>query len=133
MPETNVELVRREYAAFAARDWQALAEIFHPDIEYRTFESGTDPGTYRGIDEATEFFDSWGETFPEFRVELAELVEVGNQVVTVERQSGRGIKGSDSETWLEQTFACLISFKDGRIWRVREYRTLEEALEPARS
>jgi ketosteroid isomerase-like protein len=123
--------VRREYAAFAARDWKALAEILHPDIVYRTFESGTDAGVYRGFDEVTRFFDSWRETFPEFRVELVELIEVGNRVVAVERQSGRGIRGSDSETWLEQSFACLIGFKDGRIWRVTEYRNLEEALEAA--
>jgi ketosteroid isomerase-like protein len=127
----HLELVRRQYDAFAARDWDALAELWHPEIVYRTFESGTDPGTYRGLEEATRFFDSWGETFPEFRVELAETIEVGNRVVAVERQSGRGIRGSASETWLEQTFACLIDFKDGRIWRVREYRTLDEAVEAA--
>jgi ketosteroid isomerase-like protein len=120
-----------EYAAFAASDWQALEEVWHPDIEYETFESAPDAGTYRGLDEATRLFDSWRKTFPELRVEVDEIVEVGDRVVVVERPAGRGIGGSDAEAWLEQSFARVISFKDGRIWRVKEYRTLDEALEAA--
>jgi ketosteroid isomerase-like protein len=29
MSQENVEIVRREYAAFAARDWEALADLCH--------------------------------------------------------------------------------------------------------
>jgi ketosteroid isomerase-like protein len=39
------------------------------------------------------------------------------------------MKGSDTETWLEQSYARLISFKDGKIWRIKEFATLEKALE----
>ena len=131
MSEENVEIVRREYVAFAAHDWQGLAEIWHPDIEYETFESAPDAGTYRGLDEATRLFDSWRKTFPEFRVEVEEIIEVGDRVVAVERWGGRGMGGSDAETWLEHSFARVITFKDGRIWRVKEYRTVEEALKAA--
>jgi ketosteroid isomerase-like protein len=131
MSEEKVELVRREYVAFAAHDWQGLAEIWHSDIEYETFESAPDAGTYRGLEEATRLFDTWRKTFPEFRVEVDEIIEVGDRVVAVERQGGRGMRGSDADTWLEQSFARVISFKDGRIWRVKEYRTLDEALEAA--
>jgi ketosteroid isomerase-like protein len=41
------------------------------------------------------------------------------------------MKGSDSETRIEQSLARLISFKDGKIWRVKEYPTLDQALEAA--
>jgi SnoaL-like domain len=44
--------VRREYAAFAARDWATLTEIWHPEIEYVAL----DPATYRGHDELREGF-----------------------------------------------------------------------------
>ena len=117
--------------AFAAGDWEALAEVWHPDIEYETPDSGPDAGIYRGLVEITRMFDSWRKTFPDFRVELGEVIEVGDQVVVVERQAGRGVGGSAAETWLEQSFARLITFKDGRIWRAKEYRTLDEALEAA--
>lgn len=51
-------------------------------------------------------------------------------MVVVERQAGRGMGGTGAETWLEQSFARVLSFKDGRIWRVKEYRTLDEPSKP---
>ena len=127
-----MEIVRREYAAFAARDWTALGDLCHPDIEYETLK--TAPGVharYRGLQEITEFFDSWSDLYAEFRVEATEMVDTGEQVVTVERHTARGLKGSHAETWVRDSFACLISFKDGKIWRIEEYPTLDEALEAA--
>jgi ketosteroid isomerase-like protein len=43
----NVEVVRREYVALAARDWAALAEVWHPDIEVEALETEPEAGTYR--------------------------------------------------------------------------------------
>jgi ketosteroid isomerase-like protein len=127
MSQENVEIVRREYIAFAARDWTALAEIWHPDIEYEAL----DPATYRGHDELRHGFMGWSDLFEEFRVEADEVVDAGDQVVVVERYGGRKMKGSDADMWLEQSVARLISFKDGKIWRVKEYSTLARALEAA--
>ena len=128
----NVEIVRREYAAFAARDWEALAELCHPDIEYETLKTAPGVGgSLRGLLEITEFFDSWSDLYAEFRVEATEMVDAGDQVVTVERHAARGLKGSDAESWVRDSFACLISFMDGKIWRIEEFPTLEQALESA--
>jgi ketosteroid isomerase-like protein len=132
MSQEHVEIVQREYAAFAARDWPALADLCHPDIEYETLKTAPGvAGCYRGIQEITEFFDSWSGLYAEFRVEATEIVDAGDQVVTVERHSARGLKGSDAESWVQDSFACLISFKDARISRIEEFPTLELALEAA--
>ena len=53
---------------------------------------------------------------------------MGDQVVVEETFGGRGIKGSSSDTRLEQSVVRLIRFKDDRIWRVKKYPTLAEAL-----
>jgi ketosteroid isomerase-like protein len=127
MSEENIEIVRREYVAFAVRDWATLAEIWHPEIEYEAL----DPATYRGHDELKRGFMGWSDLFAEWWVAADEIVDVGDQVAVVERFGGRGMKGSDADTRLEQSVARLISFKDGRIWRVKEYPTLGEALEAA--
>lgn len=132
MSQEHVEIVRREYAAFAARDWAALADLCHPDIEYETLKTAPGvSGCYRGLEEITDFFDSWSGLYAEFRVEAAEIVDAGDEVVTVERHTARGLKGSDAETWVQDSFACLISFKDGKIARIEEFPSLEEALEAA--
>jgi ketosteroid isomerase-like protein len=127
MSQENVEIVRREYAAFSARDWETLGEIWHPEIEYESL----DPATYRGQDELRRGWMSWSDLFAEWWVEAGQLVDLGDRVVVVETFGGRGMKGSDIETPLEQSVARLISFKDGKIWRVKEYSTLEQALEAA--
>ena len=33
MSKENVELVQREYAAVAVREWATLTEIWHPEIK----------------------------------------------------------------------------------------------------
>jgi len=127
MSQENVEVVRREYAAFAARNWTALADLCHRDIEYETLEYGR----YRGLSAIVDFFDAWADPYGEFRVEAEAIVDVGDQVVAVERHAAQGVKGSEAEGWIGHSFACLITFKDGRIWRVKEYGTREEALDAA--
>ena len=128
MSRENVEIVRREYVAFAARDWAALAEIWHPDIEY---EVQMGAGTFRGIDQVTRFFDSYADLYSDFRVEAEEIMDAGDQVVAVEHLSGRGVMGSDVGTWVHEKFARLVTFKDGKIWRSKEYPTLAEARKAA--
>ena len=127
MSRENIEIVRREYVAFAARDWSTLADIWHPEIEYEAL----DPATYRGHEELRQGFMGWSDLFTEWWVEAGEMVEVGDQVAVIEKFGGRGMKGSDADTRLEQSVARLISFKEGRIWRVKEYPTLAQALKAA--
>ena len=88
-------------------------------------------GTYRGIDQITRLFDSFSDLFSEYRVEAEEIVDTGDRVVSVERLAGRGLKGSDAGTWVNDRLFRVIAFKDGRIWRVKEYPSLSEALEAA--
>jgi ketosteroid isomerase-like protein len=128
MSQENVEIAQRDVAARAARDWSALPEIWHPEIEL-VLVAGS--GSFRGIEEITRFFDSLSDLYSEYRVEVDEVVGVGDRVVTVERVAGRGLKGSDTQTWIQTTLFRVISFKDGRIWRVKEYPSRAEALEAA--
>src|SRR3954447_9413874 len=130
MSQENVEVVRREYAAFAARDWAALAEVWHPEVQYETLETDPDSGTFRGLERITKLFEALASPFDEFRVETDEIVDFGaNQLLVVERAAGRGLQGSDAAAWIEHVWFRVITFKDGRIWRVKEFATRDEALE----
>jgi hypothetical protein len=128
MSEENVETVRRDIAARDARDWTILAEIWHPDIELKVVRSG---GTYRGIDQITAFFDILSGLHAEYRVEAVEVLDAGERVVTIERISGWGLKGSDADGWIGETLFRVISFKEGRIWQVTEHPSRGAALEAA--
>jgi ketosteroid isomerase-like protein len=109
-------------------NWAILAEIWHPDIE---LELVAGAGTFRGLDEIRPFFDTLSNLYSEYRVEAEEIIDVGDQVVTVERVAGRGLKGSDAATWVEERLFRLISFKQGKIWGVKEFRGRDHALEAA--
>jgi hypothetical protein len=45
---TPAELVRRAYAAFAERDFEAMAEVAEPDLEIDMNDRVFNPATYRG-------------------------------------------------------------------------------------
>jgi ketosteroid isomerase-like protein len=108
--------------------------IWHPGIELEVIaklELVAGAGTFRGLDEIRPFFESLSDLYSEYRVQADEIIDAGDRVVTVERISGRGLKGSGAATWVHEDLFRLIRFKEGRIWRVKEYPSREEALEAA--
>jgi ketosteroid isomerase-like protein len=129
MSQENVEIVRRDVASRNARDSADLAEIWHPEIE---IESVGAFGTLRGIDEIRDSFDGLSDPYSDYRVEADEIIEAGDRIVTVERLAGHGLMGSATGTWVREVLFRLITFKDGRIWRVKEYPSRDQALEAAR-
>jgi ketosteroid isomerase-like protein len=128
MSQENVEIVHRDITARKARDWTDLEEIWHPEIELQLVRGS---GIYRGAEEMTRFFEGLSDLYSEYRVEADEIIETPDQVVTVERVAGRGLKGSNSDNWVQETLFRVWSFRDGKIWRIAEYPTRAEALEAA--
>jgi ketosteroid isomerase-like protein len=127
MSQENVEIVRRDIAARDASDWTHLLEIWDPDIELHLVRGGT----YQGADQVTDFFKALRELHADYRVEAVEVLDVGDDVVTVERVLGRGLKGSGAESWIGETLFRVIEFKDGRIRRVTEHPSRSAALAAA--
>jgi ketosteroid isomerase-like protein len=128
MSRENVEIVRREIEARGSRNWAVLTEIWHPDIE---FELVAGSGTFKGLKEIRPFLETLSALYADYRVEADEIIDAGERVVVAERAAGRGLKGSDADTWIEDRYFRLISFRDGRVWRMKEYRTRGQALEAA--
>lgn len=129
MSEENVEIVRRSFAAYDSGGLDALAEFWHPNIDWRAVEGYIDDvGRIRGADGLRQYYRQWEETFDAVRVEIEELTEAGDEVVALLRSVGR-MKGSDAE--IDIRYAVVISIRDGKIARGREYSTREEALEAA--
>jgi uncharacterized protein len=129
MSEESVEIVRRSYAAYDSGGLDAVAEFWHPDIEWRAVEGYLDDvGLIRGPDGLRQYLRQWEETFDAARTEIEELIEAGDQVVAVLRGVGR-MKDSDAE--IDIRYAAVISIRDGKIAGGQEYATREQALEAA--
>jgi ketosteroid isomerase-like protein len=133
MSQANLELVRRSFEAFVSGDFETAFASFDPHAEWRTAEDEPDSRTYRGLEDVTRWAASlaepWTDRF-ERTVVPEEYIDLGDWIVvpTSGRLHGRGSGiGMD----IRETYA--VRLRGGRIVRVDEYRTRQQALEAVRS
>jgi len=129
MSQENVEIVREVLEAQRRRDWQAFRNLYDPDIEWED-ASGLwgDWGKRRGFEDVQDAFMTWFEAFEHASFELEDVVDVGDDVVTFIRISGRG---RESGLVVDQRIPTVWTLRDRRVVRVRGYRDEAEALEAA--
>jgi ketosteroid isomerase-like protein len=129
MSQDNVEVVRRLYDQVSTH-LETSPELFDPDYEVDTTETGADVGVVRGAEAANEAFRPYWETFESFHVDLEEVIHADEkQVVTAVRDGGR-MKESSAEIW--NRFFHVWSFRDGKIIRLSIHTDRSRALEAAR-
>jgi ketosteroid isomerase-like protein len=131
MAEENVEVVRRQFAAFEQGGLDAVAAYWDPDIDWRAVEGAADDiGVINGPDALRAYYDDWLETFDELRAEVGEaLFEDGDRVAVAVHNSGRG-RASGVVTRGRYYVVCTV--RDGLIVSGREYDSRERALRAVR-
>jgi ketosteroid isomerase-like protein len=127
--EENVELVRRAYEHWIATG-EFLEDAVDPDFvwDMSTFRGWPDRQTYEGIEGAREFVAEWGSAWEDWRVEVEEYLDAGDEVVTILRQSARS---SSSGVPVDMHLGQIWTVRDGKQVRMRMYASPEEALEAA--
>jgi ketosteroid isomerase-like protein len=128
----NVEIVRRSMEAFARGDLEAFLAAHHPDTEWRTAADEPNPETFRGHDGvrrfAAEIAEAWAGRFDDV-MEFEDFIDLGDWVVVPWSARLRG-RSSGIEVEVSETYAVRV--EEGRIVRVDEYRTRDEAIEAVR-
>jgi ketosteroid isomerase-like protein len=127
MAPDNVEVLRRQFAAFEQGGVDAAAAYWHPDIDWRAVEGAADDiGVISGPEALRGYYEDWLETFDEMRAEVGEvLFEAGDQVAVAVHNSGRG-RASGVATRGRYYVVCTV--RDGVIESGREYDSREQAL-----
>jgi ketosteroid isomerase-like protein len=132
MNDANVEIVRRSFEAFSRGDFETALAAHHPDVEWCTAADEPDSQVYSGIDGVRRLIatidEPWENRFGG-AVVLGDFVVHGPWVVVPWRARLQG-RGSGIEVELLETYAVLL--EAGRIVRVDEYRTTEQALDAVR-
>ena len=127
MSERDAEVLREVYEAFNRRDLAAIEQRCSPDISWRWgrhfFE--TDAVGWPAV---SEFLDRWLESLPDTRVEVERIIDAGECLVALVRQTG---SGPASGVGTEMTYAQIVTFEEGRVRDVRNYIDREEALAAA--
>jgi ketosteroid isomerase-like protein len=127
--QENVEVVRRSFEAFARGDFEAAFAAHHPSTEWCTAADEPDQQTYRGITGLRTFVgsltDTWEGRFEQV-MEFEAFIDCGEWVVVPWSAQLRG-KGSGISVQVKETYAVRV--QGGKIVRVEEYRSSDEALE----
>lgn len=126
MSAENVEIVRRGYAHVIATG-ELLEEIAHPDFvwDMSTFGNWPERQTYDGIEGTREFLADWTSAWEDWRLDVRELLDAGDEVVAIVHQSGRS-KTTGLE--VDMHFAQVWTLRDGKQTRMRMYADPDEAL-----
>ena len=134
MSQENVEIVRRLFAAFQSVDvgnferrFEGVRDIFDPEVEWvAASHSLLATEEYRGFDGVRRFWTQFLSAWDEYRVEVEELIDAGDQVVAVMRLSGR-----TDELEVDEVRSSLLTLRDGRIVRIEPFASRDDAFEAA--
>ncbi len=125
MIATDIEVVKATFAAFAARDLQAVLALAAPDIELTAVtgdQAGrTDP--YRGHDGLRQYFRDVAAVWEELRLTPREFREEGALILVTgkvsARSSSRTVSGSTGWIW---------RVRDGKVAYIRVYASAADAI-----
>ena len=125
MTEANVEALQRGYEALNRGDLSVVLDLLDPDIEWHQPEPSPDACTHTGRDSFERFLSSWIDSFDGFQVEPEQVVERGDRLIAVVRQSGRG---RASGVQIEARIAHVWTVRDGVAVRWETVPDPEQAL-----
>ncbi|MGA8927536.1 MAG: nuclear transport factor 2 family protein [Solirubrobacterales bacterium] len=129
MSQENVEKVRRGFAEYNRGDVEGALQEWAPDAVWDWSNGhGFDAGVYRGRDEIRAFWQQRSAAWEEDRLEIVDLVEVGDDRVIVENVAY--LRGRDGIE-VEARSAWLVTFQDGEQISLTLFQTMREALEAA--
>jgi uncharacterized protein len=125
MSRANVEMLMRGYEALNQGDLSVVLELLDPNIEWHEPALSLEAGTHRGRDSFERFLRGWLDSFDGFRVEPERVVERGDNLIAVVRQTGTG-RGSGLPA--ETRLAHVWTVADGRAVRWEAVADPETAL-----
>ena len=128
MSTANVEALREGYHALNRADLSVVLELLDPEIEWHEPAPSPDAGTHRGRDSFESFLGSWLDSFEDFRIEPERVLERGDRLIAIVRQSGRG-RASGVE--IDARLAHIWTVRDGRAIRWESVADPETALASA--
>lgn len=129
-PPTTTDDKREEFEAVVgalnARDFDALAEILHPEVEFHSRLAVAEGEVYRGIEGTRQWAVNVDATWDGFEMKVMDFRMVGDQqAVAVLRNLG---VARASGVPLQTSSAAVLTWRDGKPWRNVVYSDTREAL-----
>jgi ketosteroid isomerase-like protein len=125
--ETNVEAFTAAVGAVANGDAEAGLVYIDPDVVFEPLRSATE-GNYVGHDGIRRFVADTQETFDVFEPDFRDIRDLGDRVLAIGSIRVRG-HASGAETDIPT--AAVAWFRDGLLYRYKDYGEAKVALEAA--
>jgi ketosteroid isomerase-like protein len=126
----RIEFLRRGYEALQRGDLETFKELarerLDPNFEFHLVWDGR---VLRGYEGTLEWLSDTRETWQDYRQDVEEIVDLGENVVVVLRLSARG---SGSGVPVAQELAVVWTFEGEQAVCARSFSSAAEALESAR-
>jgi ketosteroid isomerase-like protein len=120
-----VERILVGYDQFNRGEFDEAMIGFSDQIEWIAPEMVPEPGPHRGPDGVRRFWETWRETFPDFKLEIAEIHDLGEHVVVMARIQATGRdSGAPVET---PPFPQVWTWNGSEIVRVEMFTSSEDA------
>lgn len=126
MSSAELQTLKRGYAALNRGDLSVVLELLDPDIQWHEPAPSPEAGAHCGRDGVERFLRSWLDSFEDFRVEPEQVVERGDELVVVVRQSGTG---RSSRLRVDARLAHVWTVADGKAVRWEAVADPEAALD----
>ena len=128
MSQENVEVVRRAFETFNARDADRHVSLWDPDCVFLPFRAQLEGITYRGHQGIRRFVRDMDEDWTEFRIDPLEFHQRDERVVVIGRVSALG-RGTNVN--VEYVAGFVAELRHGLITRLTSHSDPEAALRAA--
>src|ERR1051325_11281416 len=124
MSQENVKVVREAWDAYSGGDYDRIAGFHDPHIVVVTLEDGA----VYGNDAVLANYERWNAAWEGAETTAEEVIGHGDRVFVAARFHARGrVSGGDVESRVYEVYMV----RDGKVLRIDDYATREEALEAA--
>jgi ketosteroid isomerase-like protein len=123
----NVEIVRETIETFNREGVEAALAYMDPEVEWLGPPEWLEKHLYEGHDGIREIAAVWGEQFEEYRLDLEDAIDAGDDHVVVLAHQRGLVKGVP----MEGQIAYDWQLRDGKGVRVQVYFSWDEALHAA--
>jgi ketosteroid isomerase-like protein len=129
MSQENLETLRHTVEAFNRGDWDEARLDFDSSARWPPAEAGSEASSYFGYDAIRNYLMSWVENFDDFRLDVTEMTDAGEQVFVELQVSGLGRQSGERSS--SPHHALVVSFEDSRILGVTMFMSKDDALRAA--
>ena len=124
MSQENVEIVRRSFVAFNARDVDGLVSQSAEDCEWLPLRAQLEGIVYRGHEGVRRFVRDMDEDWEAFRIDPLEFHEHGERVVVIGHVGALGRSGVE----IDSVAGFVFELHQGRIRHINSHSDPKAAL-----